>query len=105
MLEVIEGQVSPIDAKEWISQNKPCYLFDLRSKEEAKTNPVKPFQNIPFHVVSKIIPQINTENALFLLCDDATKNMDAQKIFASCGIASYVIRGGTKDWQHLFPNK
>ena len=105
MLEIIEGQVSPIDTKEWMSQNKPCYLFDLRSKEEAKTDPIKHFQNIPFHVINKIIPQINTENKVFLLCDDSTKSINAQKIFASCGIISYAVRGGTKDWQHLFPNQ
>lgn len=104
-LEIIDGQASPIDVREWIMQNKACYLFDLRPKEEAQTNPAKPFQNIPFQVISKIIPQIDTDNTVFLLCEDTTKSTEAQKIFASCGISSYVVHGGTKDWLRLFPNK
>ncbi len=101
MIDSIEGQVSPIDVKEWIAQKKQCYLFDLRDKEESQKNPIKPFQVIPATQVSKIIPQINTENIVFLLCQDSTRSIEAQKIFASCGISSFVIRGGATDWQKI----
>ncbi len=101
-MEVIEGQISILEARDWIKEGRKAYLLDLRDKASFDKYKIKPFQNIAADKVSKIISQIDTENAILLICQDGTESVKAQKIFSSCGIQSYVVRGGINYWQKVF---
>ncbi len=104
-MEIIEGQISVLDTRDWIKEGKKAYLLDLRDKASFQKYSIKPFQNISANNISKIIPQIDPENEVLLLCQDGKESTKAQKIFSSCGIQSYVVRGGINYWQKIFAGK
>lgn len=97
-----EGQISVVEAKNWILEKKKAYLFDLRSEAGFKKYNINHFQNIPASKINKVIPQIDSDNIVFFICEDGTESVKAQKVFASCGIETYVIRGGINDWKKIF---
>ena len=104
-MEIIEGQISVLDTRDWIKEGKKAYLLDLRDKASFDEYKVKPFQNVPAAKISKIIPQIDPENEILLLCQDGKESAKAQKIFSSCGIQSYIVRGGINYWKKIFDSK
>ena len=101
-MEAIEGQISVLEARDWIKECRKAYLLDLRDKASFDEYQVKPFQNVPAVKISKIIPQIDTENTVLLICQDGIESIKAQKMFSSCGIQSYIVRGGINYWKKIF---
>ena len=99
---LVSGQISILELRDWLKEKRKAYLFDLRDSDDFKKNSIKYFQNIPAAKISKLISQIDPENTVLLLCQDGQASVKAQKIFSSCGIQSYVIRGGFNDWQKVF---
>ena len=97
-----EKQISPMEARNAISEGEGFYPIDLRTEESFKNFSIKGFHNVPYGEVSRSLPKITSEQqTVILLCENGVFSGKTQTLLENCGVESLVVRGGMETWKKV----
>lgn len=97
----MEKEITVIDARDLINEEKDLQLIDVRSAEAFLEGSLDGFINIPLSRLSQEIPNLDAKKRTLILCSDGTLSYQALKLLESCDIRAQVIRGGLSDWKQI----
>lgn len=97
----IDKEVTVIEARDWIEENRSLHLIDVRSTDEFNQGSITGFRNIPLQNLSRAIPELDSKRIALLLCANGDESTKGQQLLEACGMRSYVIRGGISDWAEV----
>lgn len=97
----IDKEVTVIEARDWIAENRSLHLIDVRSEAEYEKGSIPGFRNIPLQNLSRAIPELDSKRVALLLCANGDESTKGQQLLEACGMRSYVIRGGIQDWSEV----
>jgi len=101
----IENEITVIEARDWINDNKKLNLIDVRSVDEFDEDSIAGFANIPLDELTAYLPDFDQRRPVLLICNDAKMSKKAYKIIKACSLKAFVIRGGLNEWNHVINPK
>jgi rhodanese-related sulfurtransferase len=96
-----EKEVTVIEARDLIKEDKDLQLIDVRSEESFAEFALPGFINIPLSRLSQEIPNLDGKKRTLIICNDGNLSFQALKLLESCDVNAKVIRGGYADWKKI----
>lgn len=96
--EVSPIEVDPARVAEWLAEDSPPQLIDVREPYEREAGRISGSRHIPLVELTAQAATVERERAVVFYCRVGSRSDMAAQAFRASGFEAYSMRGGLKRW-------
>jgi rhodanese-related sulfurtransferase len=96
--ERMEIEVDPGRVADWLAEDPPPQLIDVRERYEREAGHIAPSRHIELLMLSSQAPTVRRDQPVVFYCRVGSRSEMAAQAFRAAGFDAYSMRGGLQRW-------